>query len=156
VVIGLLRFVHLLALGLWVGEITFFSFIAAPAIFRVLGAPRAGEVVAAIFPRYYALGIAAGAIALTTAVVLGGRATADGPWKAAALALGLALAATLWAGLRVYPETRRVRAEMEIAGPASPAAERFARLHRRAVALNAASLVGALAGLGLSAGALRS
>ena len=153
---GIIRFVYLLALTVWIGEIVFFSFVAAPAIFRVLGAPRAGEVVAAIFPRYYALGIASGAIALATAVVLGGRATGDGPWRAVALALSLGLAATLWAGLRVYPETRRVRAEMEIAGPASPAAERFRRLHRGAVALNTASLLGALTGLGLSAGALRS
>ena len=34
---GLLRYVELLSLTLWVGGIVFFSFIASPSIFGVLG-----------------------------------------------------------------------------------------------------------------------
>ncbi len=76
------RFLYLLALAVWVGEIVFFSFVVAPAVFGVLDGPRAGAVVSAIFPRYYALGATAGAVAVACAVVLARRATAGGWWTA--------------------------------------------------------------------------
>ena len=100
---GLVRFLYLLALAVWVGEIVFFSFVVAPAVFRVLDPPRAGAVVGEIFPRYYALGTVAGAVALACALVLARRASATGWWTGAVVALGLGLAATLWAGRVVHP-----------------------------------------------------
>ena len=151
----IVRFVYLLALGLWIGEIAFFSFVVAPAIFRVLGAAGAGDVVGAIFPSYYALGIAAAALAVVSGAVLSYRAGSTGLWTAALLVLALGLGATLWAGIGVYPAARRLRAAANGPVSASPVAAEFDRLHHRAVALNAASLLAALTGLGLSAGALR-
>src|SRR5262249_24031406 len=76
--IGLGRFRSLLGLALWVGEVVCSSFVVAPAVFGVLGAARAGDVVGGIFPRYYALGTPAGAVALACALVLARRATAGG------------------------------------------------------------------------------
>jgi len=130
--------------------------VVAPTIFRVLGPAGAGDVVSAIFPRYYAIAIWAGAVALGTAGLLGRRAAAAGPWTATMVVLALGLAATLWAGLGVHPRAQRLRAT--VTGPVaeSAVAAEFRRLHRRAVALNGASLLAALVGLGLSARALRS
>ena len=153
--IGLVRFLYLLALALWVGEVVCFSFVVAPAVFGVLGAARAGDVVGAIFPRYYALGTAAGAVALACALVLARRATAAGWWTGTVVALALGLAATLWAGRVVYPRAQRLRVALQARGEAPAADPAFRRAHRTAVALNGVALLAGLVGLGLSAAALR-
>ena len=54
--VTLIHFIHLLSLVMWMGSIIFFSFFAAPAVFRLLDRKQAGEVVGAIFPKYYGLG----------------------------------------------------------------------------------------------------
>jgi uncharacterized membrane protein len=154
-VIGVVRFLHLLALGLWVGEIAFFSFIAAPAIFAALGPERAGPVVSAMFPRYYALGTAAAVVALASSLLLARHADRPGWWTAAAGCVALGLAATLWAGTVVHPRAQRLRIASQSAGRPPSEDDAFRRAHRDAVLLNAAALLAGLAGLGLSAGALR-
>jgi hypothetical protein len=154
-VIGLVRFVYLLALAVWVGEIVFFSFVVAPALFAVLGGPRAGAVVGAILPRYYTLGAVAGAVAIACAFVLARRAMAAGWWTAAIVALALGLGATLWAGGVVHPRAQRLRVALEARGEMPSADQAFARAHRTAVALNGAALLAGLVGLGLSAAGLR-
>lgn len=46
------RFVSLVSLAMWIGSIVFFSLLATPTIFRALSRYDAGEVVAAMFPKY--------------------------------------------------------------------------------------------------------
>lgn len=152
---GLLRFLYLLGLVVWIGEIVFFSFIGAPAIFGVLGSPRAGDVVAAIFPRYYAVGTVAATIAVGCALMLGRRSTAPGWWMAAVVSLVVGLAATAWAGAVVHPRAQRLRAAVHAADPAAPPSDEFRRAHRLAVLLNGTALLAGLVGLGFSAAALR-
>jgi len=152
---GLVRFLYLLALAVWVGEIVFFSFVVAPAVFRVLDPPRAGAVVGAIFPRYYALGTVAGAVALACALVLARRASKTAWWTGAVVMLGLGLAATLWAGRVVHPRAQRLRVALEARGEAPSADAAFRHAHRTAVVLNGAALLAGLAGFGFSAAALR-
>jgi uncharacterized membrane protein len=154
-VIGLVRFLHLLALGLWVGEIAFFSFVVAPAIFAALGPARAGDVVSGIFPRYYALGTAAAVIALGSSLVLGRRAASPGSWRGVTACVGVGLALTLWAAIVVHPRAQRLRVTLQAAGTVPSESDAFRRAHRDAVLLNAAALLAGLAGLGLSAAALR-
>jgi uncharacterized membrane protein len=155
-VTALLRFVHLLALGLWIGEIVFFSFVVAPALFQTLDPTAAGQVVSVIFPRYYLLGIAAGAAALATGVVLARSAGGSRWWLATLAAVALGLASMAWAGWVVQPEAHRLRAAMQAAGESSPEAAAFKRLHARAVTLNVVALAAALAALAASGRALRS
>jgi uncharacterized membrane protein len=155
-VTALLRFLHLLALGVWIGEIVFFSFVVAPTLFRTLDPNAAGQVVSAIFPRYYALGTAAGIVALATGIVLARSAGASRWGLVTVGVVALGLAATVWAGWVVQPEAHRLRAAMQAAGESSPEAAAFKRLHARAVTLNVAALVAALAALGCSTSALRS
>jgi hypothetical protein len=128
--------------------------VAAPAIFGVLGPARAGDVVAVIFPRYYAIGIGAAGVALTGAWLLGRRAVAPGLWSGAVVALALGFAVMTWAGGVVYPRARALRAARQAAGESTPG-EEFQRAHREAVLLNGAALLSGLAALGLSAAALR-
>lgn len=148
--IGFVRFVYLLALVVWIGEVVFFSFVVAPAVFGVLGAAGAGDVVAAIFPRYYGIGMVASAIAVACALLLRRRASPAGWWVGAAVALALGCAATVVAGTLVYPQAERLRAAVE-----RDVREDFRRTHRLAVALNGAALLAGLVGLGCSAAALR-
>jgi hypothetical protein len=152
---GVLRFLHLLAVGLWIGEIVFFSFVGAPAVFQVLERARAGDVTSAIFPRYYALGLGAGLVGTLTALGLAARASAPGRWRAAALALALGVAMTAIAGWRLTPRARALRPTLQTAPADDPVHAEFARLHRLAVGLNAGTLLVALVGLGCAAAALR-
>ena len=151
---GLVRFLHLLALGLWVGEIAFFSFVVAPVIFASVP-ERAGDVVGGIFPRYYALGTAAATVALVSSLILVRRASAPGWWRGVTICVALGLAAMLWAGVVVHPKAQRLRVTLQAAGEVPATNHAFRRAHRDAVLLNAAALIAGLAGLGLSAGALR-
>ena len=152
--LGIVRFLYLLALTVWVGEIVFFSFVAAPAIFGVLGAGRAGPVVAAIFPRYYVLGGTAASVALGCAALLARRG-ASGWWSAAVGCLVVGVVATLWAGTVVHPRAQRLRLAIEAAGRMPGEDPEFQRAHRTAVALNVGALLAGVAALGASAAALR-
>jgi hypothetical protein len=152
---GLLRFCFLLALGLWIGEVAFFSFVAAPAIFGVLGTAAAGDVVAAIFPRYYRVGMAAAGATVASGLLLLRRAAAPGLWLTAVVVLGVGLAATVVAGVVVHPRAQQLRASLHAAGREPREDAAFRRAHATAVALNGAGLAAALLGLGLSAAALR-
>ena len=149
-----LRLCCLLALSVWIGEIVFFSFVAAPAIFSVLGPASAGEVVSAIFPRYYAIGIGAATVTLASAVALGRQAALPRLWTATAAVVAVGLVATVVAGTIVHPRAQHLRAAAHAAGQAPSDSEPFRRAHRLAVGLNVAALLAAVVGLGLSAAAL--
>ena len=114
---ALLRLCYLLALSVWIGEVVFFSFVAAPAIFSVLGPAPAGEVVSAIFPRYYAIGIGAATVTLVSAVGLGRRAALPRLWTATAVVVALGLVATVIAGTVVHPRAQRLRAAAHAGAP---------------------------------------
>ncbi|MBI2369474.1 MAG: DUF4149 domain-containing protein [Deltaproteobacteria bacterium] len=144
------RFLYLLAVGVWVGSICFFSFVAAPTAFRVLPREEAGKAVGAMFPKYYGLGVICGVVALATGVFAVGL----GEWVGRAallrlILLGLMLAGTLYAGYVLLPKAEGV--QQQIAALGSPPPEdhplrvRFAQLHRRSVQLNAGVLVLGLA-----------
>ena len=68
--LGFFDSVYVIALTAWVGSILFFSFAVAPVIFTVLGPEAGGRFVRALFPRYYAWGAIAGAVALPAYVAV--------------------------------------------------------------------------------------
>src|SRR6185369_12966271 len=101
----------------------------------------AGQVVGAIFPRYYQLGAIAGVIALVTAVVLRADTSATRSWSAIAALLVVMLASTLYAGRVIEPRARALRPQLH-AEPVDPGVRvEFDQLHRRAVQLNGAVLL---------------
>jgi uncharacterized protein DUF4149 len=125
-----------------VGSVLFFSFAVAPIVFAVLGPENGGKFVRALFPRYYAWGAIAGAIALPAFVAVPlcypeYRGAAVGVQSLIILACTLIM---LYAGNSLTPAINAARD----AGPEGH--ERFERLHRRSVRLNALVLV---IGLGL-------
>lgn len=145
------RFLHLLALSVWVGTIVFFSFVAAPSIFSALPREMAGRAVAAIFPRYYLLGGVCGGVAALTALF---RGLAGGRFGGAlvletVLILGM-LALTAYAGLGILPDAAAIRdtlPRLEGTDRYAEAKARFDALHARSVGVNGGVLLLGLAAI---------
>src|SRR5262249_38473366 len=88
----LLLWIHLFALPAWLGETLFFSAVVAPALFGGLDVEQAGAAVALIFPGYYVLGYASGALLVGTALALWRRSRpAGGLWLLSGVLAALAL-----------------------------------------------------------------
>ncbi|MFQ5846352.1 MAG: DUF4149 domain-containing protein [Candidatus Methylomirabilales bacterium] len=137
-----MRYIELLSLTLWVGGIAFFSFIASPSIFAVLGTAGGGKVVRDIFPKYYLLGYGAGA-AGTVAALLLSLLGASGQ-GVVALVLAVMTGTFLYMGRILRPQIVTVRAQVEnieASGTDPALRERFQRLHRRSVLLNGGVLL---------------
>ena len=123
-----LWFVIDVSLGVWLGAMTFFSFVAAPRVFAVLD-EAAGTVVNDIFPRYYLTGVGLGLLALAAGGVEAVRGGLDGPHIAMLFLGGLAVAVTAVARWWLLPR-------MEAAGE-----DGFARYHRQSVILNGVAML---------------
>src|SRR3989338_1334116 len=108
----LIKFLHLLSLVVWIGGIIFFSFIAAPSIFKVLPRETAGDVVGDIFPKYWLMGYICSISALTTIMMLSYLERAY-PW----VRIGLLVFMTgivFYSGLVVGANARDVKAQIRI------------------------------------------
>jgi uncharacterized membrane protein len=150
-----LRFLHLLALGLWIGSVVFFSFVVAPGLFGALPRDAAGRAVSAIFPRYYAFGAACGVTALLSGLVLGARRVSWGrPLVLELVLLALMTGIVLYSGRVVLPQASEARAALAEAREATAldtAQARFDLLHRRSVLLNGTVLLLGLVAFALAA-----
>jgi hypothetical protein len=138
------KWLYLMALIVWVGQVVFFSFVAAPSLFRTFptaAGPEAGRAVGAIFPTYYRVGYLCGGILLVTSLVLAGSAGARLWWSVNSLLAAIMLAATLYAGVVVHPRASALRAQIREASTPPGVKEEFDRLHQLAVQLNGAVLV---------------
>jgi len=137
VLLAIFDSVYLLALTGLVGSILFFSFGVAPVIFSVLGAESGGKFVRALFPRYYLWGVICCSIALP-ALICGTLTFPElrGPWVGvqAGLIAGC-LVICLFCGNTLTPLINEARD----GGPEM--ADRFNRLHRDSVRLNAVVLL---------------
>ena len=140
-----MRQLTLVAIAVWLGAMGFFALVVAPAAFSVLERESAGRFVGAVFPRYYAVGLAMGLVAFFG---LGVRWLANGwrglDWSAAGLVL-LMLALTLYAGAVVLPAAHVARESLRAAGADPAAAAGFARLHRLSGILNVIVMVSGIA-----------
>ncbi|MGP0565656.1 MULTISPECIES: DUF4149 domain-containing protein [unclassified Nitrospina] len=146
-----LAFVHLLGLVVWLGSVIFFSFFTAPSIFKVLDRQQAGDVIGAIFPKYYGVGY-------TCAVLTAGTALAT-PGGAGGLRLpfiAIMAACTFYAGMVINPQARQLKHQMREAGGEDEALQnRFRSLHGWSVRLNATVLMFGLGLLWITAMGLR-
>jgi len=146
-----LGFLHLLGLVVWLGSVIFFSFFAAPSIFKVLDRQEAGDVIGSIFPKYYAVGY-------TCAFLLAATALAT-PHGAAGLRLpfiAVMAACTFYAGLVINPQARQIKHQLRETGGHNEELEgKFKSLHGWSVRLNATVLIFGLGLLWITAMGLR-
>ncbi len=135
----ILNLIYLLSLVVWIGSIIFFSFFAAPAIFKTLEREKAGEVVGVIFPRYYLIGYISGAIALAI-LLINSQAFTD-PKIVLTFVM---LCCSAFAGQVVGPKARGLKPLIkseENADKLSDLKSQFDRLHSLSVKLNGTVLI---------------
>ncbi|KZN26351.1 hypothetical protein A4G99_21345 [Haladaptatus sp. R4] len=120
------------ALGIWLGSIVFFSFIGAPTTFDVLD-DDAGQVVNAIFPKYYAFGLGLGFVAFGAAVIGNATGAFDGLVAAALAIVGVVLNG--YARWVLIPK-------MEAAGD-----DAFAQYHKQSIVLNGVTMLAVAGGI---------
>lgn len=152
---GCVRWLHLMALIVWIGAVVFFSFVVAPALFRTFPVAEAGRAIGAIFPIYYRIGYACGVLLLLTTLLLLATARTRLWMGLSALLVAGMLGATVYAGMVVLPRATELRPQ--ILDPAAAGAkDEFDRLHHLAVTLNGAVLLGGVAVTIATAATLRS
>lgn len=149
----LLQFIHILSLVCWLGAIVFFSFFAAPAIFKTLDRETAGKLVGVIFPRYYFISYVCSVLLLATLLL--GAAQVSGLKLGAILVM---IAGSWTAGLIVSPKARKLKAAIHSAANDDERQSHetaFKKLHSYAVKLNAMVLLAGLWLLWLTAAGLK-
>ena len=135
------KFLYLLSIVVWIGSIIFFSFLAAPSIFKVLPRETAGEVVGDIFPKYWMVGYAASLLALST-LLIDAMLNHTSPFVEIAILVAMSLLG-FYAGLVIGPKARDIKAEIkkEDGGEVEPLRRAFKRVHAVSAALNMLVLV---------------
>ncbi len=138
------RHIGLLCLAAWVGMSAFFSFVLAPAAFRVLQRDQAGKLVGEIFPIYYHVGLVLGLTALACWWVEHSRVP-HMPHAGTRLALLVTMNVLLLISAYILlPFIHDLKAQLAVAE--SPQLKtRFGFAHGISVALNLATLLAALA-----------
>jgi hypothetical protein len=122
------------ALGAWLGMMAFFSFVGAPRAFAVFD-DDAGAYVNDVFPRYYAVGVALGAIALLAGLALGAVTTFNAAVLTALALIGVALLLAAYSRWMLIPK-------MDAAGE-----DAFETYHRQSVVLNGGMMLAVAATL---------
>ncbi|MDY6780456.1 MAG: DUF4149 domain-containing protein [Halobacteria archaeon] len=133
---SVLRLVIDASLGIWLGKMVFFSFVAAPKTFKVLERGRAGDVVNEIFPTYYLVGIVAGVVTFVAGVALGALTDYN-------LSLGVVLGgAAVGAGIDVYARQVLIpRIKGNDSSRDDGDEDAFEQYHGLSVKLNAVALI---------------
>ena len=137
-----IRFIHLISLVVWVGSIIFFSFFAAPSIFKSLPRETAGDVIGVIFPKYWMVGYICSIVLLVTLIAIAVDAKSLPTLKVGILVVMTAL--TFYSGLAVGGKARTIKAEIrsvEAVEQKEPLMKRFKVLHRRSMILNVVILL---------------
>jgi uncharacterized membrane protein len=133
----ILRFVHLLGITVWVGSLVFFTFLAAPSIFKNLPKETAGEVIGHIFPKYWIMGYVASVVTLGSLIAL---AYAQKSFPALRiLLLVVMLGVTFYSGLVVGKNARNIKAEIKTAEETvnkEDLRSKFKRVHALSAILN--------------------
>ena len=130
------KFLYLLSIVVWIGSIIFFSFLAAPSIFKVLPRETAGEVVGDIFPKYWMVGYAASLLALST-LLIDSMSTHTSPFAEIAILVAMSILG-FYAGLVIGAKARDIKADIKKAEASEVELLRraFKRVHAVSAILN--------------------
>ncbi len=106
----IIKYVHLLSLVIWFGGMIFFSFIAAPSIFKILTRDTARDVVGDIFPKYFIIGYSSSLILLGTLFLMG-----QGDFQAVRTPFIIMLIMTVltfFSGMVISTKARKIKGEI--------------------------------------------
>ena len=138
------KYIHLLSITIWIGSVIFFSFVATPSIFKTFDRKMAGDIVGAIFPKYFMLTEAAIFVALVTLVFTGLKIGVTSAMKVGLVLLVSAFAVASVSGFYVGPKARAVKEQYRAATDETKIAElkkSFGKLHGVSMVLNIFNLL---------------
>lgn len=137
------RFLLLISMAVWVGMLIFFTFFITPSIFKVLPRELAGDLVGALFPKYWMIGYAAGVLSLLSIIAI---SLIEKTFPTAVLSLvALMTALTFYSGLVVGARAMTMSAEIRsIQDPVKKEEMRagFKKVHAKSAAINLAIMAG--------------
>lgn len=141
-----LRFLMILALVVWVGGITFLSFVEAPTAFRVAPSRHmAGSIVGPSLSILHWIGLFSGVIFLGSSMLLSSLTTGYArPFAARNVLVLLMLLLTIVSQFAVSPRMAALRAsfqDIDKVAPDDPARLQFQSLHRWSEKLEGAVLL---------------
>jgi uncharacterized membrane protein len=151
-----LRYVHVLALSVWLGGMAVLGGLVAPATFAVLdarmpggdGRALAGVLFAQVLRRFHPVAYVCGAALLLT--LLGMRILGPKPPQVGVRAgiVAVMLALSLYSGLVLSPQIERMQSEVGVSVRSLPDTDprraRFGRLHGLSTTLMLVNMVGGL------------
>jgi len=130
--------IYRLALALWVGGMSVFSFVMTPVIFRTQSRDAAGKIVSSLFPVYFRFCMAVAAVALV-ARAASGRAFSGARQLAGTFLVVFCLAVVSYHTYGLAPRMEAIResvVSLEETPKEHPARREFARLHGISMTLN--------------------
>jgi len=130
----LLSIIYRLAVTFWVGGVAIFTFVLTPIIFKVNDRDVAGRIVGTLFPGYFRWGLACGAVALVTLLIMRGR-----NFVAPLAILLVMLSLTAFQGFFIEPRAAALKKEIPsfVTTPKDhPLRKEFSRLHGISAACN--------------------
>ena len=119
--------IYRLALSFWVGGVAIFTFVLTPIIFRVNDRDTAGKIVGTLFPGYFKWGLACGAVALVSVLIVRGK-----NFIPILLILILMLTITSYQAFSIEPRAAAIKKEIPsfVTTPKEhPLRREFSRLH---------------------------
>lgn len=132
------NFCYNLALSLWVGGISIFTFIITPVIFRSFERDMAGQIVGKLFPGYFLYNLALSVISLLLLVTIRPLFARSG-FKLSLILAACAVLINLFVFFKLHPETVKVKQAVhsfKAEDDASPARKTFRTLHAISATLN--------------------
>jgi uncharacterized membrane protein len=148
------NFCYHLALSLWVGGISIFTFIITPVIFRSFERDPAGKIVGRLFPGYFMYNLALSVIALVLLLIMRSLSVRSG-FRLSLILIACAVIINLFVVFKLHPEIIRVKQEVhsfEARADDSPVRKEFRKLHAVSASLNLLLLADGIALLFISSG----
>jgi len=135
--------IYRLAITFWVGGVAMFTFVLTPILFKVNDRDTAGRIVGTLFPGYFKWGLACGAVALLSMLLIRGK-----NFVPILLILILMLTLTSFQAFSIEPRVAALKKEIPsfVTTPKEhPLRREFSRLHGISAACNLSVIAGGIA-----------
>ncbi len=132
--------IYRLAVALWVGGVTIFTFVLTPILFKAYDRDMAGQIVGFLFPAYFRWGLGCGLVGFLTLLVLRGR-----NFIPSLVIIIVMLALTSFGAFYIEPKAAALKKEIPsfVTTPKDhPLRKEFSRLHGISAACNLTVIVG--------------
>jgi hypothetical protein len=139
----ILSIIYRLAITFWVGGAAMFTFVLTPIIFKVNDRDTAGRIVGTLFPGYFKWGLACGAVALVSILLIRGK-----NFVPILLILILMLTLTSFQAFSIEPRAAALKKEIPsfVTTPKEdPLRREFSRLHGISAVCNLSVIAGGIA-----------